>query len=249
MGGVDVLRCAGGVRSLRELDFGEKLNVCVLAPHPDDFDTVGVTVKYLMKCGYSIQLGVVCTGSGIEDCYRPGASTAEKVGIRSDEQKRSLDFFGLAEECSEFLALEKDSDEQLVDSKFNRYRLAGFLLRRQPDVVLLPHGKDTNSGHRRMYVMFKQYAQECGRAIAAFLIRDPKTVQMRPDLYVAFGEDEAKWKGELLRFHDSQHQRNLNTRGHGFDERILSVNRQIATELELAEEYAEAFEVQVFGKG
>ena len=33
-------------------------------------------------------------------------------------------------------------------------------------------------------------------------------------------------KAELLRFHRTQHERNLQTRQHGFDERILRVNRQ-----------------------
>ena len=44
---------------------------------------------------------------------------------------------------------------------------------------------------------------------------------MRYDFYTAFGPEEAEWKATLLRFHSSQHQRNLNTRGKGFDERIL----------------------------
>jgi hypothetical protein len=49
----------------------------------------------------------------------------------------------------------------------------------------------------------------------------------------------------MLRFHDSQHQRNLRTRGHGLDDRILEVNRSVARELSLAHEYAEAFEVEL----
>ena len=61
-----------------------------------------------------------------------------------------------------------------------------------------------------------------------------------------FGQREADWKAELLRYHDSQHQRNLRTRGHGFDERVLAVNRRIARELSLDDEYAEAYEVEIF---
>jgi hypothetical protein len=70
---------------------------------------------------------------------------------------------------------------------------------------------------------------------------------LRPDIYTAFGEEDAQWKAQLLRFHDSQQQRNLNTRGHGFDQRILDTNRQIARELGLQAPYAEAFEVEMFG--
>jgi len=87
--------------------------------------------------------------------------------------------------------------------------------------------------------------RRAGFPIAALLSRDPKTVSMRIDLYMPFGEREAEWKAELLRFHDSQHQRNLNTRGHGFDERILTTNRHIARELGIDAPYAEAFELVV----
>ena len=67
---------------------------------------------------------------------------------------------------------------------------------------------------------------------------------MRVDAYMPFGEEEAQWKAQLLRIHDSQHQRNLRSRGYGFDERILQGNRASARELGLKEEYAEVFEVQ-----
>ena len=76
----------------------------------------------------------------------------------------------------------------------------------------------------------------------ALLNRDPKTLQMRPDLYTFFGEENARWKAELLRCHQSQHQRNLNTRGYGFDERVLRVNRKAAAEVPGRGAYAEVFE-------
>jgi hypothetical protein len=72
---------------------------------------------------------------------------------------------------------------------------------------------------------------------------------MRCDVYTPFGEDLAAWKGELLRFHRSQHQRNLNRRGAGFDERILAVDRQNAAICSADAPYAEAFEVECFGDG
>jgi hypothetical protein len=80
--------------------------------------------------------------------------------------------------------------------------------------------------------------------MAALLFRDPKTVAGRDDLSLPSDADRAAWKGELLRFHRSQHQRNLNTRGHGFDERILRVNRDSAARLQIAEPYAETFELE-----
>jgi hypothetical protein len=88
-------------------------------------------------------------------------------------------------------------------------------------------------------------AAAAGFPMTAWLIRDPKTVAMRIDLYTPFDKDEAGWKAEMLRFHRSQHQRNLNTRGRGFDDRILDVNRAIARDLALDAPFAEAFEVRV----
>ena len=75
----------------------------------------------------------------------------------------------------------------------------------------------------------------------ALLVRDPKTLEMRLDLATAFGPEEATWKAELLRCDRSQHERNLRTRGTGFDERILATNREIGREIGL--EFAEGFEV------
>jgi hypothetical protein len=72
---------------------------------------------------------------------------------------------------------------------------------------------------------------------------------MQHDAFMVFGEREAAWKAELLRNHRSQHQRNLNTRGHGFDERILRVNREIAAKhMEMDHQYTEAFEVELFAR-
>jgi len=71
-------------------------------------------------------------------------------------------------------------------------------------------------------------------------------MKMRTDLYMPFGQEEANWKAELLRFHDSQHQRNLRTRGRGLDDRILNENRAIARELSLDHEYAEAYEIELY---
>ena len=41
--------------------------------------------------------------------------------------------------------------------------------------------------------------------------------------------------------------RNLATRGHGFDERVLTLNRRIAEDARLAAPYAEAFELERYG--
>ncbi|MEI6421811.1 MAG: PIG-L family deacetylase, partial [Lentisphaerota bacterium] len=145
-----------------------------------------------------------------------------------------------------FLHLENDAEDQALDIPENLDKLEKLILLQNPDMIFLPHGNDTNSAHRAIYCLVRQIALRSRLSLALLLIRDPKTISMRPDLYFPFGEAAAGWKAELLRCHGSQQQRNLNTRGYGFDERILKLNRQIARELSLDEPYAESFELEVF---
>jgi len=233
--------------SLRSIALPARLNVRVIGPHPDNFDEIGVTLRFLKEGGHSIRAVVCHTGSGVEDSFCSPPTLEVKRRLREQEQRDSLRFFGLPEDDLTFLELERDAADQPIDSSTNQARLAEAILPCRPDVVFLPHWNDTNSGHRSMYLMVSRLLRESRLAMTVCLLRDPKTISLRMDLYIPFGEDEARWKGEMLRFHRSQHQRNLNTRGHGFDERILATNRQIARELGLREPYAEAFEAEVLG--
>jgi LmbE family N-acetylglucosaminyl deacetylase len=219
----------------------------MLAPHPDDFDAIGVTMRFFKASGNRIDLGVVRSGSGVEDSYCSPPTLESKAALREQEQRRSCQFFGLPDANLTVLRLEEDDEGQPLDSPQNLRCLRAFILSKRPDILFLPHGRDTNIGHQRMYAMFRRFAGEIDYPLAAWLNRDPKTIAMRIDLYTAFGKDEAEWKAKLLRFHDSQHQRNLNTRGHGLDDRILNVNRQIAGEICADAEYAEAFELELYG--
>ncbi len=232
-------------RPIPELSLPDPLRILTLAPHPDDFDAVGVTMKFFLRNGHSVGLAVVRTGSGVEDAYRPGLTLEGKASLREQEQRRSLHFFGLPEKSLTFLPLSNDTDDQPVDCPENTSAIETILRQEAPDIVVLPHSNDTNSGHRVMYSLFTQAAQRLDQPLVAWLNRDPKTIGMRTDLYMPFEQEEADWKATLLRCHDSQHQRNLHTRGHGFDDRILDTNRTIAHELSLAHEYAEAFEIEL----
>jgi hypothetical protein len=80
--------------------------------------------------------------------------------------------------------------------------------------------------------------------MAAFLNRDPKTLSCRVDACTRYGEEDARWKARPLRCHDSQQQRNLNTRGRRFDERILEHDRRNAAECGGAPN-AEVFEIEI----
>lgn len=229
-------------RSLRELPLSRNLRILALGPHPDDFDAIGVTLKWLTDRGNPLNAGIVPTGSGIEEDYCPGFSLAQKAELRKEEQRKSLLFFGLPESRLTFLELSRDPDDQPLNSPENVDLMEAYLRDKLPDIIVLPHGNDTNAGHRAMYALFQQAANRLNPSPVTLLNRDPKTIAMRMDLYMPFDDNEADWKAELLRFHDSQQQRNLNTRGHGFDERILDCNRVIARELGTGAPFAEAFE-------
>ena len=167
-----------------------------------------------------------------------------KARLREQEQRDSCRFFGLPETRLAFLRLEEDSAGHPVLDQKNIERVREYLLSAQPELVFLPHWNDSNPGHRRVYAMFRRAVSEATFPLIAFLNRDPKTLQMRCDAYHEYGPEIADWKGELLRFHRSQHQRNLNQRGYGFDERILAMARKNAQECSLRAHYAEVFELE-----
>lgn len=244
---LDLLFSPSGPRPISDLSPPGGLRLLVLAPHPDDFDSIAVTLDSLAGKGHSLEVVVARTGSGVDDSYRPGLTLAQKADVREREQRDSAGFFGLPGERLEFVALENDCEDQMIESRANRAVIAEIVSVRTPDVVFMPHRDDSNSAHRAMYSMFAAIARCSQRRMAALLNRDPKTVAMRMDIYTPFDRDKADWKARLLRFHDSQHRRNLASRGAGFDERILAVNRLTARELALNDEYAEAFEVEIFG--
>jgi len=215
----------------------------VLAPHPDDFEAMGVSLRHLRDRGHALHLLVLnSSANGVEDAFCRPPTPETKAALREDEQRAGCRFFGLPESSLEFLRLPVDAPGGfMIDhaESFDRVRdrAEGF----RPDLFFLPCGNDTNSDHRLTYIWWRRLAETWPKPAGAFLVRDPKTIEMGDDVYMPFAEEVARWKAELLRFHKSQQQRNLNVRGHGFDERILKVNRDNAVRLGIAEPYAESF--------
>lgn len=223
------------------------LCVMVLAPHPDDFDAVGVTMRLFRDNGNPIYVSVVSgSASGVLDEYSPGADDAAKARFREEEQRDSARAFGLPEDHLRFLRLPEDEAGDPVEDAAAETAIRKAMEQVQPDLVFLPHGCDTNPGHQRVYAMFRRIATEWNRPLTAFYIRDPKTLECRLDAFLGFDEEAAQWKAELLRMHRTQQHRNLTLRGYGFDERLLQVNRDIATDIGCAEPFAEAFELEFF---
>jgi len=236
--------------SLKTCAFPSILRLLVLAPHPDDFDAIGITMRLFRDNGNQINVAVVTSGaSGVEDDFCSPSDLKTKIQAREMEQRASSRFFGLPESHLVFLRLEEDETGQLLKNEANISRVRRHFLSKQPAAVFLPHWNDTNRAHQSVYAIFRQMASESEKPLAIFMNRDPKTIRMRCDVYLGFGEAAAAWKAELLRFHLSQQQRNMNQRGCGFDERILRMDRQSARACSVNAPYAEVFELELFGAG
>jgi LmbE family N-acetylglucosaminyl deacetylase len=228
-----------GPRSLRDVVFPRALTILVLAPHPDDFDAIGITLRHLQAQGHALHVAVLTTGaSGVDDGFSGADDDAAKARLREAEQRDSCAFFGLAPDRLHFLRLWGSAPE--AD---DRARLGAWIAARPADLVFMPHGNDSNRTHRRTYEAVCALAREQDLPPWACLNQDAKTQDMRMDLYFDFGAEDAAWKAQLLRFHASQQARNLRTRGTGFDARVLEVNRKAAEALGTRQPYAEAFEL------
>lgn len=247
------------------------IRIMVLAPHPDDPESVSVTCRMLMKQKCDIRYAIATSSpNGVEEAYvrqhmGPAAITPltmrrRKIDIRKQEQIRSAIAFGINERKLIFLDL--DEEDGAIDPGTGKSDNAteNLLETFLPDIVMMPAGNDDNATHRQVHQTFRKAVKKRlakGKRVPVGLYnRDPKTTDIRRDLYVVFGSETAKWKGELLRIHDSQQQRNLSRRDIGFDERILRLNRESFDEIagiglkdKTEPGYAEVFEIELFNDG
>jgi LmbE family N-acetylglucosaminyl deacetylase len=233
-------------KPVQSLITSPSLRITVLAPHPDDFDAIGVTLRKLNENGNPIHLAVLSSCSGVEDAFCSPPTLEVKSRTRQQEQRDSCQYFGLPAGVLEFPSLQLDSEGQPALTAANTEMLRIILQDSGADIVFLPHGHDSNAGHRQTWAMFRRAAAQLGRPLTAFYNHDPKTIALRVDAFTGFGESLASWKGELLRFHRSQQHRNLLRRGYGLDTRILDANGAMAKQLGLEEAFAEAFELERF---
>ena len=230
--------------SLRERTLPASLRVLVVAPHPDDFDAVGLTLRHLHAQGHALHVAVLTSGAnGVDDGFGGAHDAAAKAALREAEQRESCAFFGLPSERLAFLRLweEETTPEDALAP------LRAWMAARPADLVFMPHGNDSNRTHRRTFEAVCQVAGEQGLRAWALLNRDAKTLDMHTDVFFDFDEAEAQWKAQLLRLHRSQQERNLRTRGSGFDARVLEVNRKAAAGLPARRPYAETFELMRLG--
>jgi LmbE family N-acetylglucosaminyl deacetylase len=235
------------VLPLQTIAFPKTFPILVLAPHPDDFDAIGMTMRFFKQNGNPLHLAVATTGAGgVEDTFCSPPTSEMKTEIREQEQLASCRFFGLPEPNLMFLRLQENKNGQFLQNGTDIRRVNKLIYRLRPTIIFLPHWNDTNRTHKHVYAIFQQVARKVKYPLVAFLNRDPKTIQMRYDVYMEFGKKEAIWKGELLRLHRSQQQRNLNQRGYGMDDRILQMDRESAKSCLLKMPYAEVFELEFY---
>jgi LmbE family N-acetylglucosaminyl deacetylase len=199
--------------------------------------------------------------SGVEDEYAQKwqnngfiSLQEKKKEIRRREQTRAAEMFGLTPDRLAFLGIEENKD---LNSPEDLTRMKDYLESMVPDIVIMPIGKDSNQTHAWVYQAFQKCAKDLtlktGKPIIALYNEDPKTIEIRKDLFVLFGEEGANWKRALLRAHDTQQQRNIHRRGMGFDERILRINHLSYKLLHetspiaiSSAKYAEVFEIELF---
>lgn len=207
-------------------DAWERKAALALAPHPDDPEAIAVTLRLLADSGWEMYWAVVTSGwSGVSDDFC-GPDRRMKAEVRKDEQRESARLFGLPPDKLSFLEAEETEEGELSPTEANRRAVTSLLDALQPDLVLLPHRKDSNPTHRLVYDWFAQWADSVTRPLLALGNEDPKSEDFHPNVEVTFGEDEALWKASLLECHRSQSARNQATRGITFAERVLGTNRR-----------------------
>ena len=219
--------------------------VLALAPHPDDPEAVAVTLRWFADAGCTVHYTIATSGhSGVDDAwaYNKAAESglelkdhdslvAFKIECRKNEQIESARLAGFVTGEPLFMSVDEDENSRIIDNEYNLNLFVNILEELSPDIVILPHGNDTNHDHRVCFKLFREAVERLGRQgrpapSAALFNRDPKTVEMRDRIVLPYDEVQAKWKAALLRAHLSQHERNLGQRGTGFDQRILDCDRE-----------------------
>ena len=242
----------------------------MLAPHMDDPDAVAVTLRLFAEAGCVVRYVIVCSShGGVTDHYAKGFAERSggeitsgleryKAEIRRDEQIESARMAGYICEPLEFMTVREDERGNLIANESNAFEIARVLERVDPDIVLMPHGEDSNTAHIMVHRYFRRAAESLavrrGRPLLGLYNRDAKTIRISEHLATPFGIEDSRWKTGLLKAHRSQHERNLEQRGYGFDERVLRVNRKAWEELSAligepwtrGYPFAESFQMEIF---
>ncbi|MHC4459705.1 MAG: PIG-L deacetylase family protein [Planctomycetota bacterium] len=108
---------------IESLNIPKEHCILVLAPHPDDFDAIGVTMRFFQVNGNPLYVTVATSGArGVEDSFCSPPTLKAKSKIRNQEQMASCQFFGLPATHLTFIRLEEDNTGQLLENKANFLR-------------------------------------------------------------------------------------------------------------------------------
>ena len=145
------------VLSLQSLAFPKAITILVLAPHPDDFDAIGVTMRFLQQNENPLFVAVATSGArGVEDSFCSLPTPEIKTQIREQEQRASCRFFSLSEANLMFLHLQENENGRLLENESNISRVNNLIYSLQPALVFLPHWNDTNQTHQCVHSIFQK---------------------------------------------------------------------------------------------
>jgi len=98
----------------------QEMRLLVLAPHPDDFDEIAVTLRFFKDNGNPIFLSVLSSGaSGVEDSFCTPPTPETKAKVREQEQLASCHFFGLRDTNLDYMRLPEDRDGHILKNSEN----------------------------------------------------------------------------------------------------------------------------------
>ena len=133
-------------QALLDRPWPTRMTVLVLAPHPDDFDAIGVSLRHLHELGHRLHLAVLTSGAnGVDDGFEGAVTPEHRAELREAEQRASCAFFGLPETRCAFLRLWQDPAAEAQDLQCLRRHVLAL----RPGLVFMPHGNDSNATHRR----------------------------------------------------------------------------------------------------
>lgn len=144
---------------------------------------------------------------GVQDVFFDSSDWNLKAEAREREQLESARLFGLDNDQIHFLRQLEAEDGELDDNPENRCTFAKAIIDDAPSIWCLPYGKNANTAHQRTYTMAKALAQQHQHPVLLLCNKDAKTLEFETHFFMEFGEEEAKWKAQLLRCHHSQQAR------------------------------------------
>jgi len=221
------------------------MNVLVLAPHPDDYDAIAITMKLLQQCDNRIFVRVLGTGwNRVEDEICDPATPEAKAALQRQEFHESCRRFELNEDDVAFLDMKEDSSGYIRKHPFNIELLKKAITEIKPQLIFMPHWNDTSNDRRLAATLAWDALDELGLSTPLLHFYTPKTRTMYRHFYTVFSRSEADWKAGQLQCHRSIQQHYMAHYGIGFVDKIIQLNYDAGRDIG-KDKYAEVFEMKI----